>query len=190
MKRFLLSLWVDRKVRHGKRRGWIGPVTPELYFLAEKTQDEIRALKYIQDRTRSGLPWDYQGDAIECFKRGGGDCNWLNRVWQVFWTLSNCEAYLVTFLHRPAPVEHLWNFYTPRNGFERWFYKVLNFFGVALAHATCIVRSKSGRWYGSDYGSILYGESFDDVLAKIAEQYGIKVSAYVAQDVNWKRVKA
>lgn len=190
LKKSLLKLWINHKRNQGIRKGWIGPVSIELDFMRQKTLSEIHALKYKQDRAASGIPWDYQGDSVEAFKREGVDCNWINRVWQI-WNYLNFKqgnTFLVTMLHKPCKLENLWRFYTPKNWLEKIFYIILNWLGIALAHATTVY-IKGDKILAADYGAVFPGVTVRECLERLAEhQYGVKLDCFVAQNLYWKVV--
>ena len=97
--RLLLKIWIKLKCEYARRVGWIHSLKTEMAFICDKTADDLKSLKYKQDKL-GFFPWDYQRDSITTFNIGG-DCNSINRCWQAWYECQGIDGYLVTFLHKP-----------------------------------------------------------------------------------------
>jgi len=121
--------------------------------------------KYKKDRKSTilgDIQWDYQYDVVTVFEKGGGDCNSLNRIFQVWQYMNGNTAYLVTFTCTHA-----------KNN-----------------HTTCIYK-QDGKYYTCDYGGPPSNprNSIVDCITAVAGVNGIDrkhIISYAVQDINWK----
>jgi hypothetical protein len=177
----LIKAEISAKLEYAKAKGMVGKVEDEIAFIKDYVYknefDHLRhfnsseldklGVKYLQDKLKTGknpIQWDWQYDAIKTIKRGGGDCNSLNRVIQVYRHTLGEQAFLVTYVC----VNPMAN------------------------HTTCIIKTIDG-YIDCDYG-YFKGYSKDKPAFKSLKgaidaiaQKDIVLS-YVAQDINWKFV--
>jgi len=162
---FLLYIWIKIKLYYGILRGYIGLLKKELQFVADNVPNpELDYLRKIGISYRAdmlgNIKWDCQFDSVEVFKRGGADCNSLNRIVQVYYHLRGFKAYLVTTIADP----------------------------FKLSHGTCILKNKDGLFYTADYGYIgskIY-PSAERAIQAVATEYKVKkIRAFIIQDINW-----
>jgi hypothetical protein len=162
----LLIIWLKLKCWFSRRMGWIGDIHCETSFVAcnfpgipDMEAMDKKGIVYKPDRLFWLIPFDWQFDSVTVQKKGGGDCNSLNRIVQVACHLSGMEAYLVTYIAKP----------------------------FSKSHGTCIARDrKTGYWWLMDYGiRQLRSDSLEDCARKCAEIYASKMVCFVAQDINW-----
>lgn len=164
MKSFL-KIWVKLKCWYAKKRGWINPLSKELSFVQALTDDQLQELKkkYKKDLLLNCIPWDWQFDSIETFKRGGADCNSIHRVWQVHEYLQGRKAWLVSYIAKP----------------------------FIKSHTTCIIEDQNGKFYSMDYGNrgVKRYDSINKCLCDISNKYTSIHTCYVKQDINWEVIE-
>ena len=185
----LLKFWIYLKIKYAKKQGWIRGSLFEKVFLKNKQVEDVYNLRYIPDRLGK-LLWDYQYDAIETFKRGGGDCNSINRVWQI-WTAINKHTdnvFLVTFLHKSFDKKS-YNKYLSKQKIKpsilTW---ILNKLGVLSAHTGCVFYDNK-NYYVMDYGQTIKADNYLDAVKKLANKYRCQLKCYIAQDLNFNFVE-
>lgn len=162
----LLKLWVKIKCWIGKKFGWIKLVHTERTFVQFKFPDKVPTaydlkvcgVNYKPDRLLWIIPFDWQFDSVTTWKRGGGDCNSLNRIIQVALVNRDIQAWLVTYIAKP----------------------------FSMSHGT-VLTFENGKWYSYDYGNKSQPHNTQEsALQEVASKYNSEVRCYVMQDVTWQ----
>lgn len=164
-----MKIYIESKIYTARKAGWINPIEQELEFIKnhEMKSPSLDSLKkydvvYKPDTfgAHEKVQWDYQFDSITTFKRGGGDCNSLNRIAQAYATTKGYEAFLVTYVATE----------------------------IEKNHTTCIMK-KNDFYHDYDYG-ITHStyDTLEDAIDGVAKRYGTSTIEYVVQDIAWNFV--
>lgn len=159
-----MTIYIWFKIFINKLLRNISPLKDEIAFV----KDNFSHYKYIwQGFLEKGLSykqdllfgkqfdWQYSSDIL--FKKGGGDCNSIHRLFQMYFWLKNYDSYLVTIITD----------------------------NIKKNHTTCICK-KDNYYYLFDYDLQFYG-TFIECIEELKKRHNIKkVLSITCQDINWK----
>ena len=123
------------------------------------SEADIKKIKWKADTLFKKIPFDWQFDSVRLFKQGYGDCNSINRAWQVLYHNQKYKSYLVSCVYSP----------------------------FKNSHTTCIVK-KGKEWFSVDYGTKVKATSFKKAVEAVAKKHKSKLKGYAVRDINWKFV--
>lgn len=116
---------------------------------------------YKADIIKSPI-WDWQYSSDVLVKHGGGDCNSIHRLFQMFYYLKDWNSYLVTIITDD----------------------------MSKHHTTCIIE-RDRKFKLIDYDTDLDCETFTDCINAVQKKYNIhKILSITSQDIYWKIIKS
>ena len=162
----IIKLYLNLKYYFNFFIGNIGSLSSELLFIKQnynKLNDNVAKnllenITYKQDKF-NGTQWDWQFDAKKTIKRGGGDCNSIHRVWQVYFHNQGYESFLASYHANP----------------------------FSKSHTFCIFKDKkTKKIYSCDYGDIIERTSTNKAFQEVSKTYNSTVVSSALQDIRWR----